>query len=178
MLSSILEAIEFKLSVAQPAAASPPKPTASTPLDLKSVFIVHGHGDAVKVDVARLLEQLGLKPIILHEQPNAGKTLIEKFEMNAASVSFAVVLLTPDDLGGAQPDKLMPRARQNVILEMGFFIGKLGRSKVCPIYSADVELPSDLFGVAYTPLDPRGAWKLDLARELRAAGFDIDLNKL
>jgi len=141
------------------------------------IFVVHGHDEAVKEKVARFLEKLGLNPIILHEQVNAGKTIIEKFESHA-NVGFAVILLTGDDVGkvkNAANDS--PRARQNVILEWGFFIGKLGRNRVCALYEKGVELPSDLHGLLYLSLDGRG-WQMDLAKELKAAGYKIDLNKL
>ncbi|MDB6095537.1 MAG: nucleotide-binding protein containing -like protein domain-like protein [Verrucomicrobia bacterium] len=144
------------------------------------IFVVHGHDEAAKMKVARCLERLGLKPILLSEQPDQGRTIIEKFEQHAGTAGFAVILFTADDTGGsARPGaKVSPRARQNVILEMGYFIGKLGRSKVCTLYSPGVELPSDLFGVVYTPLDAHGGWEARLGRELRAAGYEVDMNKL
>jgi len=94
---------------------------------------------------------------------------------------FAVVLLTPDDIGGSKssdPDKLEARARQNVILELGFFVGKLGRKHVCALYKGPLDLPSDYLGVGYVPLDESGGWQLQLARELRSAGFSVDMNLL
>jgi predicted nucleotide-binding protein len=133
---------------------------------------VHGHDGASKQAVARCLEQLKLEPVILHEHPNARRTVIEKFEAYS-DVRFAVVLLTPDDVAGRQR-----RARQNVILELGFFLGKLGRKGVCPLYQQGVELPSDIAGVVYVALDEHGAWRLKLAQELKAAGIEIDLNDL
>lgn len=143
-----------------------------------NVFIVHGHDNEIKVSVARTLEKLGLNPIILHEQANAGKTVIEKFEAHS-NVGFAVVLLTADDEGKAKSaSDLKKRARQNVILELGYFIGKLGRERVCPLYAKGVELPSDLSGVVYVPIDENDAWKFSLAKELKAAGYEIDLNKI
>lgn len=148
-------------------------------IDRNSVFVVHGH-DQARESVARLLEHLGLKPIILHEQPDRGRTIIEKFESYAA-VGFAVVLLTPDDVGGNasdQPEALKPRARQNVIFELGFFVAALGRRRVCALYKGDVELPTDYAGVVYTPMDPADGWQLKLARELKHAGLDVDLNKV
>lgn len=143
----------------------------------RSVFIVHGHDEAARETTARYVERLGLEAVILHEQVNQGRTIIEKLEHNA-DVGFAVVLLTPDDVGAAAAanDELRPRARQNVVLELGFFAGKLGRSRVCALHKGDVELPSDFLGVVYIPLDPAGGWRLLLARELKAAGFSIDLN--
>ncbi len=145
----------------------------------KKVFVVHGHDERARDAVARFLSRLELEPIILHEQANRGRTIIEKFE-DHADAGFAVVLLTPDDIGAAEEDQgnLKPRARQNVILELGFFIGKLGREKVCALRAHDIETPSDFEGVVYIVLDELGAWKMALARELKAAGFDIDADRV
>lgn len=145
----------------------------------RDIFLIHGHDEGTKETVARLLGKLGLNPIILHEQPNKGRTVIEKFEAHS-DVGFAVALLTPDDLGGpkSSPDKLNSRARQNVILEMGYFIGKLGRARVCALYIEGVEIPSDIHGVLYVPLDSTGAWRWKLANEIKAAGIDVDMNKV
>lgn len=125
------------------------------------------------------MEKFGLDVVILREQPNSGRTIIEKF-IDFSDVGFSVVLLTGDDLGGAKEtphDKQKPRARQNVILELGFFLGKLGRKRVCALYQEGVEIPSDYDGVIFIPLDKNGAWHMLLARELKAAGLSIDLNK-
>lgn len=143
------------------------------------VFVVHGHDDAAKLDMARTLEKAGFEAIILHEQPDAGRTIIEKFE-NYSDVSFAVILYTECDLGR---DKEMPvdsekyRARQNVVFEHGFFIGKLGRDHVCAFVKGDVETPGDLSGVLYVPMDKAGAWKMKLVQNMNAAGLSIDMNK-
>lgn len=146
--------------------------------DKKTVFIVHGHDEASKQTVARFIEKLELDPIILHEQPNEGRTVIEKFEYYT-NVSFAVVLITPDDVGGQanQQNHLKTRARQNVIFELGFFAGILGRKRVCALYTEGVEMPSDYSGVLYVPMDAQGGWQLQLAREMKAAGVEVDLNK-
>lgn len=146
--------------------------------DINSVFIVHGHDDTAKVTVARFVEKLGLKAIILHEQPNKGQTIIEKFESNASNAGFAIVLLTPDDIAAskASPEDTMFRARQNVVLELGFFCGALGRDKVCVLYKDEIEIPSDYLGVIYTPLDNDDGWHLKLAKEMKEAGLDVDLN--
>jgi predicted nucleotide-binding protein len=158
-----------------------PVPAKSAPVtvasDSRKVFLVHGHDEAVTESVARFLEKLDLHPIILHEQPNMGRTVIEKFEAHA-DVGFAVVLLTRDDIGGlASGGKLEPRARQNVILELGYFIGRLGRSRVCALYVEGVEIPSDFHGVVYVPYDAAGGWRLKLASEIRAAGLPVDMNR-
>lgn len=141
------------------------------------IFVVHGHDRAMKESVARFLEKLGLEPIILHEQPNSGRTIIEKFA-DYSDVGFAVVLLTGDDEGRPKNSSSAPalRARQNVIFELGYFIGKLSRSHVCVLFEHGVEILSDYQGVLYTPLDEGGRWKFDLVRELRAAGFNVDAN--
>jgi predicted nucleotide-binding protein len=145
----------------------------------KRVFVVHGRDVETKESVARFLERLGLEPIILHEQPSSGRTVIEKFEV-FSNVGFAVVLLTPDDVGGlaTEPQKLTGRARQNVILELGYFLGRLSRRGVIALYKKDVEMPSDYQGVLYVEFDTAGAWRTKLAQELVQAGFSINLDAL
>lgn len=146
----------------------------------RKVFVVHGHETTMKESVARMLTKLDLEPIILHEQSNEGKTILEKFEINA-DVAYAVVLLTDDDLGrsaAAPQGKESKRARQNVIFELGYFFGRLGRKKVCALYSQGVEIPSDLFGLVYTPIDNDRAWQFALAKEIKSSGVTLDLNKL
>jgi predicted nucleotide-binding protein len=148
----------------------------SSAADAKRIFVVHGHNHESRLETAGFLEYLGLHPIILQEQANAGRTLIEKFEDSATASGFAVILLTPDDRGrSAAARRSSQRARQNVIFELGYFIGKLGRSRVCALYVPGVELPSDLLGFAHVELDVGGAWKAALAKELQAAGVPIDI---
>jgi len=141
------------------------------------VFVVHGHDDEAKLNVARFLEKLELEPIILNERPNEGRTVIEKFEHHS-DVAYAVVLLTPDDIGKEKdmPGETHPRARQNVILELGYFIGRLGRARVCALHKGSVEIPTDYHGVLYVPMDAGDGWKLKLAKEIKAAGLLVDLN--
>lgn len=142
---------------------------------LSAVFIVHGHDDALKQSVARLIEKQNIKAIILHEQPNQGATIIEKFEKNSY-VGAAICLFTADDTGKAKEEDVEEdRARQNVVFEAGFFMGSLGRDRVIILADKSVELPSDLKGVVYTS---SSSWQLDVLRELRAMGFSIDYNKL
>jgi predicted nucleotide-binding protein len=144
------------------------------------VFLVHGHDNELKEKTARFLEKLDLVPIILHEQPSKSSTIIEKFE-KYSDVDFAVVLLTPDDLGGsiAGSDPPKKRARQNVIFELGYFLGKLGRENVVAlIKDDDIEIPTDYFGVMYIAVDNFDAWKMTLAREIKDAGLKIDSNKV
>ena len=143
------------------------------------VFVVHGHDDVVREKVARFLEKLSLEPIILHEQPNNGRTIIEKFT-DYSDVSYAVVLFTADDIGGSKAtpkEELNSRARQNVIFELGYFIGRLGREKVCALHESGVEILSDYQGVLYLNLDPSDVWRFSLAKELQAAGLPVDMNK-
>ena len=144
----------------------------------RKVFIVHGRDDNSKTSVARFIEQLGLEAIILHEQPNAGKTIIEKIE-EYTDVGFAIVLYTPCDFGGLQGSKEQkPRARQNVVFEHGYLIAKLGRDRVCALVKEEVEFPSDINGVVYNIFDDNDAWKFKVARELQNAGYQIDMNKI
>jgi predicted nucleotide-binding protein len=156
-------------------------PAVAAITESRRIFIVHGHHEAMREAVARLLEQLDFEPVILHEKANQGRTLIEKFEDHSETAQFAIVLLSGDDEGRALRDSaaaLKPRARQNVILELGYFAGRLGRKRVCALMHGEVELPSDVVGVVYEPFDERGAWRYRLGSELRAAGYAVDLNQL
>jgi predicted nucleotide-binding protein len=141
------------------------------------VFIVHGHDELARETVARFLEKLHTEVVILHEQVSHGMTIIEKLE-KYSDVGFAVILLTPDDEGrkAADGEVVKPRARQNVILELGYFVGRLGRKRVLALHSGALELPSDYLGVVFVTLDPSGGWRLTLAKELKNAGFQIDMN--
>jgi len=144
------------------------------------VFVVHGQDDAAKLAVKEFLQKLDLKGVVLHEQPNKGQTIIEKFESHE-DVDFVLVLLTPDDIGGpgaTSPEKLKPRARQNVVFELGYFLGKLGRLHVCALHKGEVELPSDFGGMSWVEMDKAGGWMFTVAREMRERGIPIDLNLL
>jgi len=141
-----------------------------------NVFVVHGRDNNLKENVADFLRELGVHPIILHEMPNKSRTIIEKFEDQSSNVKYAVVLLTPDDLGGliSNPNDQSPRARQNVVFEMGYFFGSLGRGNVCALLSPEVERPSDIDGIMYIPLDQRDEWKSRLFRELKEAQLKLN----
>ena len=145
-------------------------------MNTKKVFVVHGRDEGTKHTVARFLQNCNLEAVILDEQPDEGLTVIEKFERHARSVEFAVVLLTPDDVGALQGEEenLKPRARQNVILELGYFMGCLGRKKVCSLIKGDIEKPSDYHGVIYIQMDEHGGWKEQLLRNLGAADSDVN----
>jgi len=163
---------ELKLRAATVGAAAGLKPPPA------KVFIVHGHDRTVLSEVARFLDKLDIESIILMEQPHGGRTLMEKLERNS-DVAYAVVLCTADDLGRAKDEEeLQPRPRQNVILELGYFIGSLGRDNLCVLREEALDMPSDFHGVGYHVLDSGGAWQLSLAKEMKAAGLPVDLNKL
>ena len=145
----------------------------------RRIFVVHGRDEGTLQTVVRVLEKLELVPIVLKDQSNEGRTVIEKFE-DYSDVGFAVALCTPDDVGAlaTDADNLRPRPRQNVVLEWGFFVGRLGRNRVCALIKSEVELPSDYAGVMYIKVDDSGAWQLELVRELSSAGIQTDANKL
>lgn len=128
-------------------------------------FLIHGHDQTRKFEVARFIENdLGRKIIILHEQPNKGRTIIEKFE-DYSGVDFAVALWTADDVGNTKiHTSLNNRARQNVVLETGFFIGKIGRENLIVLHETGVEIPSDYSGVIFISLTDN--WKDDLRKEI------------
>ncbi len=143
--------------------------------DFKKVFIVHGHDGELKEAVARTIEKQGIEAVILSEQTNTGRTIIEKFEAYS-DVSGAICLFTADDTGKKKAAKEdLPRARQNVVFETGYFMGKLGRDHVVILADKGVEIPSDLSGVVYTDTNN---WQLELLKELNAIGYFIDFNKL
>ncbi|MDH3678061.1 MAG: nucleotide-binding protein [Nitrosopumilus sp.] len=161
----------------------PPKtnpPLESKNRNKKDVFIVHGHDEEAKLKVKDFVRKMELNPIILHEQANIGRTVIEKFEDHAEKAGFAIVILTPDDSGHSKgyPNEIQDRARQNVIFELGFFHGRLGRGKVCALYKKGVEIPSDIKGVLFTRFDESNDWQMNLLREMKHSGLDVDLNKL
>jgi len=177
LLQQTADSLNEELAYHVPAASlAPAMAYEETPLS-DEVFVVHGHVDAARLEVCALMTKAGLHPIVLHEQPNKGQTVIEKLEAHS-NVGFAVVLLTPDDVGGAAGGVQQPRARQNVIAELFYFIGKLGRSRVCALKAGDLEIPSDVGGVVYVPYDPHGGWKNVLLRELEAAGYKFDWGKV
>ncbi len=175
-LKGIIETIKIELSCEPPALSEALEIVA----DKSKVFIVHGHDEIIKTKVESLLTRLGLEPIVLHKQADLGQTVIEKFTKHS-EVSYAIVIATGDDLGRSKmdkPDMEKPRARQNVILELGYFTGKLGRGNVRLLYEKGVDLPSDFAGVLFEPLETTDAWEFKLAREMRAAGLPVDMNKI
>lgn len=150
-------------------------PQNNKPKHMNKIFVVHGHDGELKQSVARIVEKQGIEAIILSEKVNLGRTIIEKFE-DYSDVDGAICLFTADDLGHAKPEKnLKYRARQNVVLETGYFMGKLGRNHVVILADKDIEMPSDLSGIVYTSTSN---WQVDLLKELDAMGYTVDFNKL
>ena len=146
--------------------------------DFSKVFIVHGHDELAKIEVARFIEKLGFEAIILSEQANEGKTIIEKIE-EYSDVDFGIVLYTPCDVGSEKDtNDFKPRARQNVVFEHGYLIGKLCREKVHALKKDNVEIPNDISGIVYTEMDSGKAWQIAIAKEMQKVGYDIDFNKI
>jgi predicted nucleotide-binding protein len=142
-------------------------------VDNKKVFIVHGHDSELKFQMSDWLQRIGLKPIILHLQANMGiSTIIEKIERNS-DVGCAIILMTADDFGKAKGEEnFSPRARQNVIFEAGYFIGKLDRSKVIMLHDEGIEAPGDLAGCVYITADSYGGWKEAVRTEFAGIGIE------
>lgn len=180
-LDSIRERLEL---IPEASSVSPmARDAVQSGLDMGKVFLVHGHDSETKLSVARFIEKLGFEAVILHEKASQGMTIIEKIEANS-DVGFGVVLYTPCDVGGIKPQaaeapELNDRARQNVVLEHGYLMGKLGRNRVAALVKGSVEKPNDISGVVYIPFDsPTVNWEIDLAKELRQAGYSVDMNKI
>jgi predicted nucleotide-binding protein len=165
------EIAERESSTSKPAVVAPQRALE------RKVFVVHGHDEGAREAVARFLERIGFEAVILHERASRNRTVIEKVEAHG-DVGFAVVLLTPDDEGCTKGGTPKPRARQNVVLELGYFIGRLGRDQVCVLKRGEVETPSDFVAVVYEHFDASGGWHRALGRELQDAGFEIDWNKV
>lgn len=149
----------------------------NVPRNKRKVFIVHGRDNEAKFEVSRFIENLGLEPIILHEQASRGKTIIEKIEHYANDADFAIILYTPCDNGqGRHESDTAPknRARQNVIFEHGYLMSKLGRENVCALVKGDIETPNDISGVVYIDLDRYEGWKRAVSKELESCGYTIN----
>jgi len=143
------------------------------------VFIVHGHDNETKQEVARFIEKIGLKAIILHEQVSSGMTIIEKIEYYTDEADFAIILYTPCDKGRGALETTInarDRARQNVVFEHGYLMAKIGRKNVCALVKGAIETPSDISGVVYTDLDLAGGWKNTLINELKSCGYEVKEN--
>jgi len=147
------------------------------------VFIVHGHDETAKNELEIFLTEIGLEPVVLHRQADEGQTIIEKFEKHS-DVGYAFIILTPDEMAytADQADfseserNIELRARPNVIFEFGYFVGKLGRKRVCCLYTGSVNLPSDINGLLYKPftqsIEESG---YGIIKELKAAGYKLNV---
>lgn len=144
----------------------------------RCVFLLHGR-DPAKDELAAFLLRLGIRPIILADENIQGRTIIEQIEHHLLNVDYAIALLTGDDEGHlvGRPDEKKPRARMNVLFELGVCVGRLGRRRVAVLYRKGVELPSDLHGVVYVEFDKIADVKLRIVQELKAAGLDVDANR-
>lgn len=147
------------------------------------VFVVHGHDQGAKTDLETFLTGIGLEPVVLHRQPDQGRTLIEKFEHHS-DVGFAFILLTPDDVAYKASEDTLPdasrkkefRSRPNVIFEFGYFVGRLGRGRVCCLIKGDVAKPSDIDGLVYKPFSESiEAIGFSIIKELKSAGYTIKI---
>lgn len=143
-------------------------------LKKEQVFIIHGHDESMKLNVQLLIERAGIEGVVLHEQLDNGRTIIEKLIGESIEAGYAIALLSPDDI----TDEGVFRARQNVILEIGYFIGLLGRDKVRMLVKGDIDIPSDLQGIIYEPFDKSGNWRLKLLKEIQGAGIKVDIDKV
>ena len=156
-----------------PSIDPPVVPTAPGVFNTSQVFIVHGHDELAKLEMSEFISGLGLQPIILHLQPSSGRTIIEKIE-HYSNVGFGIVLYTPCDVGQKVGELSGNyRARQNVVFEHGFLIGKLGRSRVSAVVKETIETPNDISGAVYVSMDHNGRWKKELVTELRGAGYQV-----
>lgn len=160
----------------QVAGALPDKPHHNA-----KVFVVYGHDEQARARLDAMLRRWGLEPLILDQLPSEGQTIIEKLEKYTGEAKFGVVLATPDDEGHRRdhPDEKAPRARQNVVLELGMLLAKLGRSRIAVLLKQQehMERPSDIQGLIYIPFKDnveKDAGLL-LAKEMRAAGYQIDV---
>lgn len=171
----VLGAIEDRLDVY--AESAPASRSTGLPADAP-IFLVHGHDLQRRETVRRFLETItDRNVVVLADQPNRGQDILGKLLSHAQEAAFAVVLLTPDDHGGKHGTAAdLARARQNVVFELGMFIGLLGRARVAALNDPSIELPTDFSGVAYIPIDGE-SWQIELARELKAADISVSLDK-
>jgi predicted nucleotide-binding protein len=145
-----------------------------------------------------MLNELGFNPIVLHEQASGGLTIAEKLEKYAGKIGYAFIILTPDDIGAPVGEleqafsniektfdtiqaiqrelsrTFKRRARQNVVLEFGYLMGRLSREKICCLYKGDIELPSDMHGICYVHFNNSVNEVKDMVlKELKEVGYEI-----
>ena len=149
----------------------------------RNVFVVYGHDLNARTQLEAMLRRWDIEPLIIDQLVSSGQTIIEKLEENTDKVQFGIVLATPDDIGyskGKEECKKY-RVRQNVILELGMLLSKVGRSKVAILLSQaeEMEKPSDIDGLIYIPFTNNvEEAKVSLAKELQRNGYEIDITKL
>lgn len=179
-IDSIIERLEL-IPLTKTAAAPQESESVRSPAKTKKVFVVHGHDEIAKTNLEVFLHEIGLEPVVLHRQADEGLTIIEKFEKHS-DVGYAFILLTPDEISYVKADESKDdnkrqkeyRARPNVIFEFGYFVGKLGRSRVCCLYTGDVSLPSDISGMIYKKFT-NGIEEVaySIIKDLKASGYAI-----
>ncbi len=181
-LDSIIERIELipLKSVVQNTSSNQQEGLPSQPRS-KKVFVVHGRDEVAKTSLEVFLHEIGLEPVVLHRQADEGMTIIEKFEKHS-EVGYAFILLTPDEIAYLSTEEEKPdtdrqkesRARPNVIFEFGYFVGKLGRSRVCCLYTGNVSLPSDVSGMIYKRYEKSiEEVAYSVIKDLKASGYGI-----
>lgn len=182
-LDSIAERLEIipLTNAAEATAIQSPSRYQSSAQSSKKVFIVHGRDEVAKTSLEVFAIENGLEPVVLHRQADEGMTIIEKFEKHS-DVGYAFILLTPDEVAYLAAEEAKPdgerkkefRARPNVIFEFGYFVGKLGRSKVCCLYTGGVSLPSDVSGMIYKAYNQSiEEVGYSIIKDLKAAGFKL-----
>lgn len=142
------------------------------------VFIVHGHDELAISQVSEVLRKLNLEPIVLRDQISRSDTVIEKIERLSSDIGFGIILYTACDLGGKDSNSLEPRARQNVLLEHGYLMAKIGRENTLALKKGHIETPSDIQGLVYTPMDEHKAWQYKLVDELKASGYNVSKDSI
>jgi predicted nucleotide-binding protein len=182
-LDSIIERLELfpVASYAAPQVHQTSITSAPNLTKSNKVFVVHGRDEAAKANLEALLHEIGLEPVVLHRQADEGMTVIEKFEKHS-DVGYAFILLTPDEFAYLAAESGKPdadrdkerRARPNVVFEWGYFVGKLGRSRVCCISTGNVDVPSDMNGL----VTKRYQASIDevaygITKDLKAAGYNL-----
>ena len=179
-LDSIIDRLELIPLADQAVPVANASPSSAQPRS-KKVFVVHGHDEIAKTSLEVFLHEIGFEPVVLHRQADEGLTVIEKFEKHS-EVGYAFILLTPDEIAYVSGEANKPeaerrtelRARPNVIFEFGYFVGKLGRSRVCCLYTGDVSLPSDVSGMIYKKYEKSiEEVAYSVIKDLKASGYGV-----
>lgn len=153
------------------------------PMQNRKVFVVYGHDNNARTQLEAMLRRWDLEPLILDQLISSGQTIIEKLEEYTQQVNFGIVLATPDDMGYPKNDetKKQYRVRQNVVLELGMLLARVGREKVAILLSQseEMEKPSDIDGLIYIPFKGNvEETKVSLAKEMNRNGYTLDISKL